>query len=310
VFTIADQSDPDVAVVSPNGGETLATGSSQDITWTATDNIGVTAIDIEYSIDGGVSWNPVATGEANDGTYAWIVPDSPTVDALVRVKAYDGAGNSGVDASDAAFTIADETSPTVTVTSPNGGETWDVGTAYDITWTAGDKAVTSIDIDYSIDGGASWLPVATGEANDGTYSWTVPAPSTGEALVRVTAYDGAGNAGSDSSDAVFVIEDLTGVDDPMAGLTRPMVMQNQPNPFNPNTVIAFALPTAERVVIEIYSMDGRLVRRLVDGDYAAGVSQATWDGRTDSGQGSASGVYFYRFTAGAVTDAKRLVLSK
>jgi subtilisin family serine protease len=219
VFTIADQSDPDVAVVSPNGGETLATGSSQDITWTATDNIGVTAIDIEYSIDGGVSWNPVATGEANDGTYAWTVPSTATIQALVRVKAYDGAGNSGVDASDAVFTIADQSDPDVAVVSPNGGETLATGSSQDITWTATDNiGVTAIDIEYSIDGGVSWNPVATGEANDGTYAWTVPSTATIQALVRVKAYDGAGNSGVDASDAVFTIADETS---PTMAVTAP-----------------------------------------------------------------------------------------
>ena len=310
-FAIADEEDPSATVTSPNGAETWATGSSHDVTWTATDNIGVASIDIDYSVDGGLAWLPVATGEANDGSYAWSIPDDPTTDALVRVTAHDGAANSGSDTSDAVFAITDDGDPSVTVTAPNGGETWEVGTVCQITWTATDNiGVASIDIDYSVDGGLVWVPVAAGEANDGTYDWTVPGPETVDAIVRVTAYDDAANSGSDVSDAVFTIDDLTGIDDPLAGLTRPTVLQNRPNPFNPNTVIGFALPTAERVVIEIYAMDGRLVRRLVDGNYAAGVSQAVWDGRTDSGRGAASGVYFYRFTAGSVTESRRLVLSK
>ena len=63
-----------------------------------------------------------------------------------------------------------------------------------------------IDIDYSADNGATWVAVASKEANDGVYDWPVPLIDTGFALVRVTATDRAGNVGSDVSDATFVID--------------------------------------------------------------------------------------------------------
>ncbi|HVP38627.1 MAG TPA: Ig-like domain-containing protein, partial [Candidatus Saccharimonadales bacterium] len=134
-----DTTDPVVTVTSPNGGETWAAGSSHNITWTATDNVGVTTVDLAYSLNGGSSWTNIATGQANSGTYAWPVPQSPSTQALVRVKAYDAALNMGSDVSNAVFTIADQTAPTVAVTSPNGGESWAAGSSHNITWIATDN---------------------------------------------------------------------------------------------------------------------------------------------------------------------------
>ena len=55
----------------------------------------VTSVDLDYSTDNGGSLRPVATGEANDGAYAWTVPNAPTTQALVRVMAHDAAANAG-----------------------------------------------------------------------------------------------------------------------------------------------------------------------------------------------------------------------
>ncbi len=77
-----------------------------------------------------------------------------------------------------------------------------------------------------------------------------------------------------------------------------------PNPFNPSTTIAFDLPRAMDVSLDIYDLQGRLVRRLLDeSPHISGSHKQVWDGRNSGGQTTASGVYFYRFTAG---DQKRV----
>jgi len=86
--------------------------------------------------------------------------------------------------------------------------------------------------------------------------------------------------------------------------------QNRPNPFNPTTTISFAVPRTMRVELAIYAPNGKLVRRLVDGTVAAGVRDVEWDGTNDRGQPVASGVYFYRFTAGKFKQTKKMVLLK
>jgi len=74
------------------------------------------------------------------------------------------------------------------------------------------------------------------------------------------------------------------------------LMQNRPNPFNPETVIPFSLAATGRVTVRIYDVRGRLVRTVLDAVKPAGVHVARWNGSTETGTQSASGVYFYVIT--------------
>lgn len=104
-LTIADVTPPTVRVISPNGGEVWRIGAAYEIKWIASDNVGITKIDIFYSTDGGRSWRTIATSIKNTGSYIWKVPNTPSTNCLVRVDAHDTAGNKGSDTSDRAFTI-------------------------------------------------------------------------------------------------------------------------------------------------------------------------------------------------------------
>jgi PKD repeat protein len=83
---------------------------------------------------------------------------------------------------------------------------------------------------------------------------------------------------------------------------------NRPNPFNPATVIPFALPVAGRVQLEIYDVRGRLVRRLLDDSLPAGFHTVTWDGRDQVGHGAASGIYFSMLRAGSAEITRKMTL--
>jgi hypothetical protein len=211
-LTAPDSIPPSVTVTAPNGGESWTAGTTQNITWTATDNLGVTSVDLYYSTTGsGGTFTVIATGLANTGSYAWKVPNTASTNAFVKAVAHDAAGNTGTDLSDAAFTIigvADTTPPSVTVTAPNGGQSWTAGTTHNITWTATDNVgVTSIDLYYSTTGSSgSFTAIATGIANTGSYAWKVPNISTSNAFVKVVAHDAAGNTGVDLSNSAFRIK--------------------------------------------------------------------------------------------------------
>jgi len=84
-----------------------------------------------------------------------------------------------------------------------------------------------------------------------------------------------------------------------------------PNPFNPQTTIAFELPRAMEVSLDIFDLQGRLVRSLLDeSPFATGGHKQVWDGRDGEGRATASGVYFYRFTAGDQKRVGKLTLLK
>jgi hypothetical protein len=84
--------------------------------------------------------------------------------------------------------------------------------------------------------------------------------------------------------------------------------QNYPNPFNPITLIRFDLPSPVRVNLGVYSVKGELVTILLDRRMNEGSKEITWTGRDSKGRQVASGVYFYRLTAGDHTLARKMVL--
>jgi hypothetical protein len=93
-------------VLSPNGGEHASVGQPLAITWSATDNVGVTAVDVLLSRTGpGGPWETIASGIPNSGSTSWTVTGPPSASAFVRVVAHDAAANSGEDLSNAAFDI-------------------------------------------------------------------------------------------------------------------------------------------------------------------------------------------------------------
>jgi subtilisin family serine protease len=267
----------------------------------------------------GVHWTNAGTSMSCahvTGGIALILADTPGLTpAQVKTKLYADAATDGYTGSvpnsqwgygKLRMIRADTQAPAVTVTSPDGGETLNDGSVHQITWTATDNVgVTSIDITYSIDNGGSWLPVATGEANDGTFDWTVPDTPTTLALVRVVAHDAAANSGSDQSNANFTIDSVSGVPDGVAdprGLPAAVVLlPNCPSPFSEATEIEFGLPTAQAVSLKAYSVGGRLVATLADGTYGAGYHKIAWRGTDTDGRRVSAGVYFYRLETPART---------
>jgi hypothetical protein len=144
----------------PNGGNTWAAGSQQSIFWTVTNENGTDTgtVNLEYSVNGGSTWKPIASNEANDGSYTWTVPDDPSTNAAARVirpnrvsptpAPYPSACSQ--DASNGAFTITAATAGT----APDGrsGSTplrvaRAAGTQLSLTWGASCSSGVS---DYAI----------------------------------------------------------------------------------------------------------------------------------------------------------------
>ena len=78
-----------------------------------------------------------------------------------------------------------------------------------------------------------------------------------------------------------------------------------PNPFNPVAKIGYSLPERSQVELVVYDVTGRVVQSLINGHLSPGKHEAVFDG-----SGLASGVYFYRLTAGEFSEVKKMVLVK
>jgi endonuclease/exonuclease/phosphatase family metal-dependent hydrolase len=89
----------------------------------------------------------------------------------------------------------------VTVTSPNGGESWVGGTVHNVTWTS--SGVANVKLEYTLDGSAWSTITASTAASAGSFAWTVPSSATTAAKVRVT--DTGSASVTDASNAAFTI---------------------------------------------------------------------------------------------------------
>jgi len=101
---------------------------------------------------------------------------------------------------------------------------------------------------------------------------------------------------------------LSGVDDEHVLAAR--LDPARPNPFNPSTTIAFALPEAGAARLAVYDVSGRLVTVLADGLHDAGEHAAVWDGRDSAGRQLGSGVYFVRLEAAGSVSTRKMVMVK
>ncbi|MCP4218348.1 MAG: hypothetical protein GY765_27170 [bacterium] len=148
-------------------------------------------ISLERPIDDYSSAAAANLGESfmdSDGSGSWYDTASGSANRNVCIKAFTGSGTS--------------VTPTITITAPNGGESWEAKSSQTITWRS-TGTVGNVRIQYSTNNGSTWSNVVSSTANDGTYGWTVPDVSSAQCLVKISeASDGSP---SDESNVVFTI---------------------------------------------------------------------------------------------------------
>ena len=105
----ADMLSPQVAVISPNGGENWIIGSNQTITWSAVDNDGISKIYFLLSRDAGLTFARFDSLFSNPGVLNWKVPGPFSNNCKIKIQAFDFSGNTGFDVSNGNFAIIDTT---------------------------------------------------------------------------------------------------------------------------------------------------------------------------------------------------------
>jgi len=197
-FTIAR---PVITVTRPNGGpggESWTVGEKHVIHWDWTGDF--SSVKLEYTSDGGSTWNVISASTTNDGYYQWTVPNAPAT--TCRVKVTSTADQNCFDVSDADFSIL---RPAITVVRPNGGETYYAGKYAPIHWDwSGDFSAAKLE--YSTDGGSSWTVIAPSVTNDGGYAWHVPG-GISSTTCRVRTTNTADANSYDVSDGNFTVRD-------------------------------------------------------------------------------------------------------
>jgi len=113
----------------------------------------------------------------------------------------------------------------------------------------------------------------------------------------------------DSPDNLFQKE-FTQVEVTQTGIIPKTIklLENYPNPFNPETAIRFELPKISLVTIQVYNTLGQKIRTLISEQRPAGIHIIKWDGKDDHGSSVSSGVYFYSMETGDFRQVKKMVL--
>ena len=202
--------------------------------------------------------------------------------------------------------------------STDGGASWDTTTVVRIGQHAASRHFAIVEARP----GVLMTGIQTGpdsvvyETDDGGITWRSSGflPDAREALCLLRTRDGTIYAGTTPYGDVFRMRP-TRIDTDRrdreftapGGLEMP---QNRPNPFNPETVIDYALPTGGRIRVAVYSLSGRRVRTLVDDRREAGRYSVRWDGTNEDGTPVPSGAYLCRMTFEGKETTRKLVLIK
>jgi subtilisin family serine protease len=173
----------------------------------------------------------------------------------------------------------------------------------------------TIDISLSLDGGATY-PISLGSLFDvpsigqpGLKFYIDVSYMTTQAKVRAVARKGA-TVLTSFSDSLFAIGVPTAVQESPGVPARFALHPNTPNPFNPSTEIHFELDRAGPATLRIYSVNGALVRTLVDHPLPAGHYHARWDGTDSGGRPVGSGIYVYRLSENGRNLSRKMSLLK
>jgi photosystem II stability/assembly factor-like uncharacterized protein len=152
----------------------------------------------------------------------------------------------------------------------------------------------------STNGGQTWADFSSGLPSSGIAHWTVKVVSLDIPLV-LAAMTGSVSGG------VYKLENIpvsVNGNDLFMPLTYSL-MQNFPNPFNPQTTITFDLPEGAHVRLCVFDVLGREVAILADEHRAAGGHSVQFEAH-----GLTSGVYFYRLELGVTSTIRKMTLAK
>jgi len=160
-----------------------------------------------------------------------------------------------------------------------------------------------------------------------TFAHAYPEGGKGKVSLLNLTFEVIGATGSRSDFAVefsamasaYTFKDLlpqvekftTGVKEAIAIVELPKayaLLQNRPNPFNPETEIGYELPEESLVVLAIFNLLGQRIKTLVNGSAQPGKHTARWDGTDEAGKIVPSGIYIYRIEAEGFIQEKKMML--
>ncbi|MDD2230734.1 MAG: Ser-Thr-rich GPI-anchored membrane family protein [Candidatus Cloacimonetes bacterium] len=179
-ITIHDYSDnyfsisiPVILLTSPNGGESWQTGTSHAVTWTVDNLTGNMKFELFRASSETAVATIISSIAASNGTFTWIIPSTITPAADYRVKISSLSNPNFYDYSNAYFSITAD--PIVTLSSPNGSESWQMGSIHPVIWTyANLSGNVKLELCRGNDLSVVSTIISSIVIGAGTINWTIP----------------------------------------------------------------------------------------------------------------------------------------
>jgi hypothetical protein len=247
------QEGPSITISSPVAGTVWLTENINPISYAMSSPSGVQAnkTALFYSRNSGASYTMIAADQPTNETYSWTAPATlESASMEIKVVGRDGFGQLGTKES--GVFLMDAYPPTVEVIQPVGGET--IGGTYLIRWGASDTLglpALPISLYYSTDSGSNWSLITAGIANTGSYNWTISAPNSDKARIKVTVRDLASRESSARSAGDFTIEQNA----PTVVSVAPADGATNVQPTT-EVIVAFSKAMSRQTVQDVFALTG------------------------------------------------------
>ncbi|MDP4114805.1 MAG: SBBP repeat-containing protein [Bacteroidota bacterium] len=289
--------------ITPGANQTTF-GGSVDVFVTKLNTTGSSLVYSTYI--GGSDGDGGASIVIDNNGNAFITGNTLSTNYPVTSGVFQAAYRGGSDYGDAFITKLHLAN--LLLTSPNGGESWIIGSSHDIKWES--NISSNIKIEYSTNNGSDWTTI-TGSVPSITheYSWIIPNTLSTTCKIRITALDSTSQ--SDISDGFFTIGLTSSINDNNLVPLSNNLSQNYPNPFNPQTTISYSVAQESNVVIKVYDILGKEVAKLLNEGKKAGAYNIQFNASKLS-----SGMYFYTIQANSIDgkqsfrETKKMLLLK
>jgi hypothetical protein len=209
---VASVSAATITLTSPNGGESWQRGTTHTVTWSYTDfpaGAPVKIVLLKAGAEVGTIITSTSIGIGGTGHYTWDINPSGATGSEYKVK-ISGVNQPTVsDTSNNYFTLSPAgTAPTITVTSPNGGESWQRGTTHTVSWSYTGTPGSTVKItllDAGAEVGSIISSYSIGSGGTGSYSWAIGSSGLTGSNFKVKVQSISQPTISDTSNNVFTL---------------------------------------------------------------------------------------------------------
>jgi len=206
-FSIKDVDAPLIEVMNPQNGSVYYEYDTLEIQWSATDNIEVDSVVIQfYRVEDGL-WITVDSGSIISGFYNWLIPGGILTEmGKIYITAFDESGNYDTKSSSGYFTILDNTPPSVSISNLATVGNFDTT---EIVWSASDNfGLKSHYLYFSSDNGSTFSLIDSTSGDINSYSWVVPNVLSDSCRIQIVTYDLMNLTAMDTTEIFTILDNF------------------------------------------------------------------------------------------------------